>query len=259
MHKEAADRPEFWDAHWRAHPPQPVHGPFIDRWYKWPMLRHLPRGEPIVEAGCGNGYIVRALNHAGLAVEGLDFAPRTIDANRAVDPKGSYRVGDVRALPYRDNELGGYISLGVIEHFAEPEREAIIRDAYRCLRPGGAAIFTTPYFSPLRRLKSALGGYRRVSTDLPFYQNFFTAKGLRAFVRAAGFEIAELDAYDFYGGIKNTIGLRRLLDEIKSTGPNYDRFIHHPPKWLRLLCGHMVLVVGKKSGSPSATAVRCAA
>lgn len=248
-YRHAADTPEFWSALWRAHPPKRVVNHPIHHWYRRVFTRHLPTDGPIVEAGCGNGFHVRCLADAGYRVEGLDFAAETIEANRAVDPDGSYRCADVRDLPYDDASLGGYISLGVIEHFrAESERTAILREAARCLRPSGIAIITTPYFSPLRRLRAAAGGFRaRTDADhLPFYQFAFTRRDLAAQLAGVGLTTIDADAYDVYKGIKDTIGGKRILDRLGALHPRIRRGIEHPARPLRMLAAHMLILVARR-------------
>jgi ubiquinone/menaquinone biosynthesis C-methylase UbiE len=46
-------------------------------------------------------------------------------------------AADVRALPYRDGSVAGYVSIGVIEHFQSETRQIILQEAARVLRPGG--------------------------------------------------------------------------------------------------------------------------
>jgi SAM-dependent methyltransferase len=249
MHRAAADTGEYWDAMWKADPPRHAPNERLTRWYREPAERHLPKVGLIVEAGCGNGNIMRTFTRAGWRVEGLDFAERTIDENRRIDPAGLYRVGDVRELPYGDGSLAGYISLGVIEHFADDVRAGILRECSRCLRPGGAAFITTPYYSPLRSLRADMGLLDRDDAGLPFYQYYFTRSDLARQIEDAGLTVVEADAYDIYKGIKDTIPaawVRRTMDRFKAIGPRCSRFLHHPPRWIRDRCGHMQLIIARK-------------
>src|SRR3990167_913208 len=87
------------------------------------FLKELPLNEPILEGGCGLApYLIR-LRQLGYDVEGIDYNEAPIQKVLAFDPKLPVKVGDVANIPYHDNTFGGYISLGVIEHFTEgPER-----------------------------------------------------------------------------------------------------------------------------------------
>lgn len=248
MHRARADSPEHWDDLWRSHPPLPRTAKRIDHWYREPFLRYLPRDGVILEAGCGNGNVLRSLVTAGFHMEGLDFASRAIEENRRVDPAGTYVVGDVRALPHADGSLAGYISFGVIEHFDDVTRAGILREAWRALRPGGVAVVCTPAFTALRRLRAALGGFRDDPAGLEFYQYFFTRRDLVEQVEGAGFRVVHVDGYDFYKGVKDTVGGKRLLDALARRGGRVARFVHHPPRWIRLAACHMVMVVAAKPG-----------
>ncbi|MEX2220071.1 MAG: class I SAM-dependent methyltransferase [Phycisphaerales bacterium] len=254
MRRAAADTPEFWEAQWRAHPPQRMRGERASLWFRAPM-RWLPRDGVVLEAGCGNGNICRTFANEGFRMEGLDFAARVIDANRAADPKGRYTVGDVRALPHANGSLAGYISLGVIEHFDDETRAGILREATRALKRGGIAIITTPAYTPLRRLATLLGAHRAPGAGapgepapLPFYQYFFTPRDLREQVEAAGLRVVARDAYDVYKGLKDTLP-GPLGAMVKRWWPHegpLGRTLKHPWRPLRLLAAHMQLVVARK-------------
>lgn len=257
MHRAAADTPEFWEAQWRAHPPVAMTGMKIDPWLRSLAHRYLSKDGLIVEAGCGNGNICRTFANDGFQIEGLDFAPRAIEANRRLDgARGRYTVGDVRALPYADGSLAGYISLGVIEHFDDATRAQILRETARVLRPGGIALISTPAFNPLRRLASLWGRYtpppaREAADtdrpyDLPFYQYLFTMRELSRDVRAAGLRVIARDGYDLFKGLKDTLPCK---DFLKRRWPKTGRlaaYLHHPAKPLRRFAAHMQVVIAVK-------------
>jgi len=248
--KRSAAEPAFWDRHWAAsQPPRRVRNLTLPRWYSGVFDRVLPRDGLIVEAGCGAGVVVQALADRGYDIEGLDFATDTVSRCREVHPEGRYRLGDVRELPYDDGSVAGLISLGVVEHFDDSTRDRILRETVRCLRPGGVAVVTTPYFSPLRKARAAVGGYdSRPSTadEPPFYQYAFTRRDLASQLAAAGLHIDLVDAYGVRKGVKDTLGKGPLF-RLVFGGSEQDRpRADHPPRAIRLAAAHMLLIVGRK-------------
>lgn len=111
--------------------------------------------------------------------------------------------GDVTCLPYEDNSMSGYISLGVVEHFIEGPQKAIA-EAYRVLRPGGIAIITTPnisFYVRYRKLKTRIKKAikkligRRI-IDRPFFQYEYTPEQLKHFCQAQGFYVSRAEGCD---------------------------------------------------------------
>lgn len=257
MYRQGADTPEYWDAHWKQHPPEPMTGMGMYCGFRDAIDNYMPRDGLIIEAGCGNGNTARTIRAAGFDIEGVDFAPEVIDANRDIDPEGSYRVDDVRHLTSESNSIAGYMSFGVVEHFSDADRRAILLEAARCLRPGGVALFTVPHYNALRRARFAFA--KGVPpTGVPFYQNFFSAGELTADLRAVGFSITHVDAYDAYKGIKDTVGGKAFMDRLRARGGDWRRRVDHPPAMVRRLAGHMLLVIATKPAAQQA-AIREAA
>ena len=65
------------------------------------LLGDLP-GRRVLDAGCGEGYLARALTTGGAEVTGIDLSTRLIELARARDPGGriDYRVaGQTRTCP----------------------------------------------------------------------------------------------------------------------------------------------------------------
>jgi ubiquinone/menaquinone biosynthesis C-methylase UbiE len=173
------------------------------------ILKYTPRYGQVCEAGCGLGRYVFYLNRLGVDIEGLDFEENIIDQlnewkiNNGFDDL-SFTKGDVTDLPYEDNCLSGYISLGVVEHFVEGPQKAI-EEAYRVLRPGGIAIITTPSISWYNFYRDYL---KRVLKELikkiisrkivkpEFFQYWYRPKKLKSFVEQSGLRVVNYSGAD---------------------------------------------------------------
>jgi trans-aconitate methyltransferase len=64
------------------------------------------RGD-VCDMGCGPGHIARFLRDAGTCVFGLDLSPGMIEKARNLNPDISFQVGDMTALPLRDECMAG--------------------------------------------------------------------------------------------------------------------------------------------------------
>lgn len=193
------------------------------------FMRVLPKEETILEGGCGLGpYLIR-LRQMGYDVEGLDYNEGPVEKIRAYDPSLSVRVGDVNALPYPDGSFGGYLSLGVIEHFTEGPRQAI-REAGRVLKPGGVFIVAVPrchlfmrLMTPVRFLKSRkfLRKIFGKPEDNHYWEHYFKKEELVSILEEEGFGVKEIIPLDHAHALVSFSGLFRdpnTYDEANGLG-----------------------------------------
>ena len=196
-----------------------------------------------LEAGCGAGYWVAALQHYGFMIEGIEYARDLVDLVHAANPELPVHQGNALQIDSPDNHYDTYISIGVVEHRIEGP-EPFLSEAYRVLKPGGKILISVPFFGLMRKLKGHLLLYNRKPSNLPFFQYGFTSKVCTNYLQNAGFSI-EL--------VKPLYPHRMLLEEI----PLY-RLVYHQ-QWGRFIKqwadrllhkkdGHMLLVVGTKKG-----------
>lgn len=152
---------------------------------------YLDKTGVILEAGCGLGAVLFKLRALGFNVIGLDYAENALHTVRAYDPTMRVQVGDVHALPYRDNSLRGYLSFGVLEHFEHGVLPALI-EANRVLAPGGMLVLTIPYPNVVFKLVHLKRRLLRQGalTDDEFYESAYTQHQLVAALQEAGFEVA---------------------------------------------------------------------
>ncbi len=132
----------------------------------------------VLDIGCGAGNMIHHLSRYG-CVKGIevDARPVAMAQQRGYD----VRLGDAtRSIPFPDASFDLVTALDVIEHVDNDE--AIIREAYRVLRPGGILTISTPAFQWLWSYNDVLNGHK----------HRYTPRELRERVERAGFRIRRL-------------------------------------------------------------------
>lgn len=230
---------KFWDTHWinanrnlflKAKLP----------WYVKRAIKELPPRASLIEAGCGAGFIARALSQRGYDVFGVDYAEETINFQKNFFPYSKLSCQDVRALNFDDNTFDAYLSLGVIEHFRD-ENDALgtIKEAMRVTKPGGVLFISVPFTNILREKKIKKGIYEQIK-EVPaeFYQRSYTIPQFKQLFFGFPLRLKEIIFYDAVEGIcREIISLSflrkslvtriflRLLNQYTSLLDNYSHMV----------------------------------
>ncbi len=207
MKENLGQKTRIWDEWWDGITPISE----IQMWdfyggRQW-ISKYVPRFGKTVEAGCGVGRYVFYLKRLGIDIEGVDFSATLIEKlnsyKKDIVPDAVFINSDVTKLPYKDNSLSGYISLGVVEHFIEGPEKALA-EAYRVLRPGGIAIVTTPNISFLdlfrktvRKLKDSIKKIigKKINSP-PFFQYEYRPHKLKKYLQDQGFYVSRAEGFD---------------------------------------------------------------
>lgn len=102
-------------------------------------------GDRVLEVGCGQGHLTRAVAERGVDVTGVDANPRAPE----VAENGLVRHMRAEALEFDDATFDFILSVHAIEHI--PELEKAIVEMVRVLKPVGTALFVYPA-EPVRGL-----------------------------------------------------------------------------------------------------------
>jgi ubiquinone/menaquinone biosynthesis C-methylase UbiE len=172
--------------------------------------RPLRRGELVLDAGCGTGWLAAGLRRAApsVTVFGLDLSTGMLDRARVA---GAWPLlqGDAQRLPFGDASLDLVVSRGVLHHL--PDVPAALAEWRRVLRPAGAVVVTSEPTPQVERhgavlVKALLAVLRRpLSPAEDFWEvasmaanlHVFTPAELAATARAAGFREVTLGTADF--------------------------------------------------------------
>jgi 2-polyprenyl-3-methyl-5-hydroxy-6-metoxy-1,4-benzoquinol methylase len=229
--------PDFWDKHWLNE-----NKPFLYKtrlpWYVRRVLTGVTPYASIIEAGCGSGFIVRALANRGYKVFGVDIAEKTISILKSSFPHLKFSHQDVRALNFEDNKFDVYLSLGVIEHFPnEKDALSVIQEAIRVTKPAGIIFISVPFTNRLREKKIRNQIYDEVKI-LPndFYQRSYTILQFEQLISGLSLKLEEVIYYDAIGGLsreiiffnflKDSLVIKILFNLLNSFTTLFDSYTH---------------------------------
>lgn len=183
---------ELWDQNWenRTFETQ-VNELQLNPTY-WRLLERLKKSDVILEAGCGFGQWVYALNHLGYPIIGIDIAEKTLVKIKKKYPLLKLKIADVEKLPFKDQQFDAYLSFGVIEHFPDGPQK-VLNEARRVLKENGLLYLTVPYLTPLRLLKSLTSKQK----ERQFYQYLYSQGEIKKIIEDSGFVIEKIEKYDF--------------------------------------------------------------
>jgi len=104
--------------------------------YKRACLERLgaPRGEPLLDYGCGIGNVTRALSEGFDEVHGYDPSAESLKVARERIPNATFHAS-LDAVP--GSHFASAVLSGVLHHVPRPERLSVLAEVRNKLRPGG--------------------------------------------------------------------------------------------------------------------------
>ena len=104
-----------------------------------------PQTKTILDVGCGNAWLARAMVNNDTTVVSMDVSTRNpVQALKKVPHfRHEALIADVYHLPIKENSIDCVVGSEIMEHVTDPR--LFIEKLIRVLRPGGKLIITTPY------------------------------------------------------------------------------------------------------------------
>lgn len=214
--------------------------------------KYLPKSGIILEAGCGTGKYVWALQARGYQIEGIDYAEETIQRIKEVDPELKVRVGDIYAIDRPSNYYSAYISIGVVEHNFDGQMDAL-NEAYRVISKGGMGLITVPYLNwPRRKLweKTSEASGIELPSGLRFYQDHLNIEHFSNQIKKAGFNLIRCYPYGLFGALIRDWKIGKWLDRRNFLSWRLRSVIKNlclmAPMNIRMNLSHMMMFIVQK-------------
>ncbi|MFD6494394.1 class I SAM-dependent methyltransferase [Streptomyces sp. NPDC059944] len=166
----------------------------------------------VLDIGCGDGTAAQAAAPllAGHRVVGVDWSQ---DALRRARTRVPYAVrGELTGggLPFAPASADAVLFSEVVEHLVDPD--GALDEIRRVLRPGGHLMLSTPNLAAWYNRGLLLAGIQPVFSEVSLravhgrpgrevvgHLRLYTARALREFVAASGFEVVRLAGAPFHG------------------------------------------------------------
>jgi SAM-dependent methyltransferase len=104
------------------------------------LVRRLPRGARVLDAGCGAGVPVTRILSQFFQVVGVDFSEAQIQLARKLVPQAQFVCQDITALGFPDATFDAICSYYSIIHIPRKVHEALFQRFYRLIKPLGLAL-----------------------------------------------------------------------------------------------------------------------
>ncbi|MBQ1088052.1 class I SAM-dependent methyltransferase [Streptomyces sp. B93] len=178
----------------------------------------------VLDLGCGDGTAAATAAPllAGHRLVGVDWSQ---DALTRAHTRLPYAVrGELGGggLPFAPESVDAVLFSEVIEHLTDPD--AALDEIRRVLRPGGHLMLSTPNLAAWYNRALLLAGVQPVFSEVSLraihgrpgrevvgHLRLYTARALREFVSAAGFEVVRLTGAPFHGVPRPLRPLDRLV------------------------------------------------
>jgi 2-polyprenyl-3-methyl-5-hydroxy-6-metoxy-1,4-benzoquinol methylase len=123
------------------------------------LLKKVPKHYKILDAGCGQGLLVKKFRERGHNIIGLD----------AFYENEFVKKGNILNSNFLDNTFDLILCLDVIEHSQLNQQEDLIKELKRILKPKGHLIFSIPNMAHLSSRISFLFTGKLLRTAKPSY------------------------------------------------------------------------------------------
>jgi len=173
----------------------------------------------ILDYGCGDGKLFPNLVRLGIpadSIHGIEVSNARIERCKSIGFQNVQYLPLNQKLPYPDHSFDIINYLEVIEHVPASEIDFYLSEMARVLKPGGAAIITTPNY-PIKRVIDIYYGMRdrkwtRLKDD-PTHVTFYNPQRLSS--RLSGFfekvEILPYKMGPFYSVLKSPFFLHKIV------------------------------------------------
>lgn len=156
----------------------------------------------VLDFGCGPGYLLqRMCERSGVTCEGVDFSPRSIEETRkrleGVKNFAGAQAIDKLPTPLAAARFDGLTCIETVEHLTDSQLNELLGEVLRVLKPGGIALFSTPFNEDLERSQNYCPFCESEFHNMQHLRSFEPAE-LHDTLTASGFDVLFCEGLDLW-------------------------------------------------------------
>lgn len=173
----------------------------------WPemelLAKYVQPGSHILDLGCGNGRLLKALPTVNLHYHGIEANQYLLEQARANWSEYSFTLGELPDIDLGRDKYQAVFMIAVFQHLVDHyDREEVLKNIFNALEPGGYLLMTNWWLWQVRYLKDYFHWiHRKIAWNdffIPWgpaeqkrwrYYHAFTAGELGRLLAAAGFHL----------------------------------------------------------------------
>lgn len=166
------------------------------------------KNSTVLDLGCGNGALTKALSDKGYIAKGMDASPELLNIARKNYPDIEFLLGD--ASDFNISEPVDIVFSNAVFHWINQERQLdLIKCVYHALKKNGQFVFEFGGYGNNQRIHNALAavfseqGYHY---EMPFY--FPTISEYTTLLENTGFRVKYAALFDRLTELKGSDGLK---------------------------------------------------
>lgn len=145
------------------------------------LVKRLPRGAKVLDAGCGSGVPITRFLAKFFDVTGVDFSQEQIRRARQLVPEATFLCEDLTKLAFADSSYDAICSYYAIIHIPRDRHRGLMKSFHRMLRPRGLALLQMGATDTPEDLADYHG--------VDMYWSHYDAETNRKMVEESGFDI----------------------------------------------------------------------
>lgn len=95
-------------------------------------------GGPVLDIGCGPGWLTRLLASRDLVVLGIDISTEMLRVARAANPDLGFAAASLTQIPLADGTVAGVFCWYVLHHVPDDDLRIAVQELARVTAPGGS-------------------------------------------------------------------------------------------------------------------------
>ncbi|MCR4312202.1 MAG: methyltransferase domain-containing protein [Candidatus Uhrbacteria bacterium] len=147
------------------------------------FVEALPRKGSVLDIGCAFGRDLRTFVDLGLRVTGIDGSGVMIEKAQELVPEAELHVGDIRTLPFPDEQFDGVWASGIFVHIPKKDIAKTLLEIFRCLAKGGI-LYGSLYIGDSEGMEDD----ERYAGAAKYY-SYFSVEEFRSLLSSSGFEV----------------------------------------------------------------------